>query len=62
MELLFLIFTEIAKLDTRGMFCNHQIVKLNIRKMYFYSNHEIRYAEISYLEGDSYNIYGNNIF
>ena len=28
MRLLFLIFTEIAKLNTREMFCNHQIAKI----------------------------------
>ena len=44
MELLFLILTETAKLDTRGKFYNHQIAKLNIRKMFF-SNREIRYRQ-----------------
>ena len=28
MRLLFLIFTEIAKLNTREMFCKHQIAKI----------------------------------
>ena len=33
MRLLFLIFIEIAKLNTREMFSNHQIGKLNTHKM-----------------------------
>ena len=36
MRLSFLIFTEIAKLNTREMFCNRRIAKLNTRKMYFF--------------------------
>ena len=43
MKLSFLIFTEIAKLNTREMFCNHQIAKLNTRKIKFFSNREIKY-------------------
>ena len=41
MRLSFLIFTEIAKLNTREMYCNHQIATLNTRKMLFLSDHEI---------------------
>ena len=33
MRLPFLMFTEIAKLNTREMFCNYQIAKSNTRKM-----------------------------
>ena len=33
MKLSFLIFTEIAKLNTREIFCNYQISKLDICKM-----------------------------
>ena len=36
LRLLFLTFTEIAILNTPEMFCNHQIAKLNIRKMFFF--------------------------
>ena len=43
MRVFFLIFTEIAKLDIHEMFCNDQIVKLNSRKMSFFSNCEIKY-------------------
>ena len=32
-KLSFLIFTEITKLSTREMFRNHQIAKLNTRKI-----------------------------
>ena len=38
MGLSFLIFTKITKLNTREMFCNHQIAKLKTRKMYFPRN------------------------
>ena len=41
MRLSFLIFTKIAELYTRKMFCNHQIPKLNTRRMQF-SNREIK--------------------
>ena len=44
MRLLFLIFTKIAKLNTREMFYNNQIAKLNTRKMQFFSNREIKYS------------------
>ena len=47
MRLLFLIFTEITKLNTRDMFCNHQIAKSNTRKMYFFSNRKIKYPRNS---------------
>ena len=43
MKLSFLIFTEIAKLNTCEMFSNRQIAKLNTRKTYFFSNCEIKY-------------------
>ena len=43
MRLSFLIFTEIMKLNTCKMFCNHQIPKLNTRKMFFFSSREIKY-------------------
>ena len=43
MRLSFIIFTEIRKLNTREMFGNHQIAKLNTRKMWFFSNREIKY-------------------
>ena len=33
MRLSFPVLIEIAKLNTREMFCNNQIVKLNARKM-----------------------------
>ena len=36
MSLLFLIFPEIAKLNTRETFCNHHIAKLDIHKIYFF--------------------------
>ena len=36
-RLSFFISTEIVKLNTYEMFCNHQIEKLNTRKMYFFS-------------------------
>ena len=42
MRLSFLI-TEIAKLNTRETFCNHQIAKFNTRKVEFFSNHENNY-------------------
>ena len=45
MRLSFLIFTEIAKLNTREMFRNHQISRLNTLKMFF-SNREIRYQQM----------------
>ena len=46
MRLLFLVFIEIAKLNTREMFCNHQIVKLNTHKMLsFFSSGEIKYSQ-----------------
>ena len=41
----FLIFTEIATLNTRELFYNHQIAKLNTRKMYFFSNPKIKYLQ-----------------
>ena len=41
MRLSFLIFTKIAELYTGKMFCNHQIPKLNTRRMQF-SNREIK--------------------
>ena len=37
MKLLFLIFPEIAKLNTREIFCNPHIVKLDIHKIYFFN-------------------------
>ena len=43
MRFLFLSFTEIAKLNTGEIICNHQIVKLNTRTMSFYSNRQIKY-------------------
>ena len=45
MRLSFLIFTEIAKLNTSEMFCNHQIAKLNTRKNLIFSNREIKYLQ-----------------
>ena len=33
----FFVSTEIVKLNTYEMFCNHQLEKLNTRKMYFFS-------------------------
>ena len=46
MRLSFLTFAEIAKLNTREMFCNHQIMKSNPCKIYFFpvtklNGHEI---------------------
>ena len=38
-----IFFTKIAKLNTREMFCNNQIAKLNTRKICFFSNCEIKY-------------------
>ena len=35
MRLLFLTFPEIAKLNTREIFCNHLIAKLDTHKIYF---------------------------
>ena len=43
MRFLFLSFTEIAKLNTGEIICNHQIVKLNTRTMSFFSNRQIKY-------------------
>ena len=43
MRLSLLIFTEIAKLNTRELFCNHQIVKLDTSKFLFFSNRKIKY-------------------
>ena len=43
MRLSFFIFTEIVKLNISEMFCNHEIAKLNIRKMYYFSNCEIKH-------------------
>ena len=45
MRLSFLIFTEIAKLNTLEMFCDYQIVILNTRKKLFFSNREIKYPQ-----------------
>ena len=45
MRLLFLIFTEIANLNTCEMFCHHQTAELNTGKMQFFSNHEIKYPQ-----------------
>ena len=36
MRLLFLIFTEIAKLNIREMFCNHQIAKSDTAEFNFF--------------------------
>ena len=36
MRFLFLSFTEIAKLNTGEIICNHQIAKLNTCKMSFF--------------------------
>ena len=46
MRLLFLIFTEIAKLNTRAMFWNQQITKLNINKMFFFPVLKVSTREI----------------
>ena len=43
MRLSFLVFTEIAKLNTREIFCNQQIAKLDTHNMLFFSNHEIKH-------------------
>ena len=43
MRFSFLSFTEIAKLNTGEIICNHQIAKLNTRKMSFFSNRQIKY-------------------
>ena len=43
MRISFLIFTKIAKLNTRKMFWNHQVAKLNTRKMKCFSKREIKY-------------------
>ena len=43
MRLSFLIVTEIAKLNIREIFCNHQIFKLNTHKMQFFSNCKTKY-------------------
>ena len=45
MRLSFLIFTEIAKSNTREMFGDHQIAELNTRKIIFFSNREIKYPQ-----------------
>ena len=45
MRFAFLILTEIAKLNAYEMFCNHQIRKLNTRKIYFFCNREIKYPQ-----------------
>ena len=42
-ETFFLIFTEIAKLNTREILWNHQMAKLDTRKIFFFSNREIKY-------------------
>ena len=45
-RLSFLIFTEITKLKTREMFCNHQITKYNTpSKCNCFSNREIKYPQ-----------------
>ena len=46
MRLLFLIFTKIAELNTRELFCNHQIADLNNRKMYFFPIVKLNTREI----------------
>ena len=43
MRLLCLIFDEIADLNTREVFRNHQIAKLNAKKCFFFFNLEIKY-------------------
>ena len=45
-EILFPIFIEIAKLNTREIFRNDQIVKLNNRKMLFFSIAELSTCEV----------------
>ena len=45
MRLSFLIFAEIAKLNTRDLFCNHQIAKLDTCKIYIFSNREIKCSQ-----------------
>ena len=42
-ETFFLIFTEIAKLNTREILWNYQMAKLDTRKIFFFSNREIKY-------------------
>ena len=46
MRLSFFISTEIVKLNTLEMFGNHQIEKLNTRKMYFFLSAELSNLEI----------------
>ena len=43
MRLSCLIFAEIAKLNTREMFCTHQITKLNTPQNLFFPDREIKY-------------------
>ena len=45
-EIFFPIFIEIAKLNTREIFRNDQIVKLNNRKMFFFSIAELSTCEV----------------
>ena len=45
-EILFPIFIEIAKLNTREIFRNDQIVKLNNCKMFFFSIAELSACEV----------------
>ena len=51
MRFSFLSFTEIAKLNTGEIICNHQIAKLNTRKMSFFSIVKLRTRE-TYLLGN----------
>ena len=54
--LLFLIFSEIAKLNIHEMFYNHQLEWLNTNKMYFFSNHEIKSSRKWKLNNETKNI------
>ena len=46
MRLLCLIFDEIADLNTREVFRNHQIAKLNAKKCFFFSISKLSTPEI----------------
>ena len=57
MRISFFISTEIVKLNTLEMFGNHQIEKLNTRKMYFFLS-----AELSNLESINSTCFQASIF
>ena len=47
MRLLFLTFPEITKLNTREIFCNHHIAKLDTHKIYFFKIAKLSIAKFN---------------